>query len=180
MKNISTKTFRSWNNQTIYFPYFLNDRSCTRHSDSLWSCRTFQPMVSGQSVCFPGRQNSLPEGEVDGHRQKEGRLTDTLQQQTEKWQHYTDTVNRINWLFGVQAVLAVYQPYNGGGGNATTPFLPVNGCNRPLLDNLRSLSRDSYRATPVETGDRVFGVSSGWPPPPIPSLLTTPKSYMWN
>ena len=91
MKYIPTKTFRSWNNQTIYFPYFLNDRSCTRHSDSLWSCRTFQPMVSGQSMRFPGRQNSLPEGEVDGHRQQEGRLTDTLQQQTEKRHHYIQT-----------------------------------------------------------------------------------------
>ena len=150
-------------------------------------------MVSGQSVRFPGRKNSLPEGQVDRDRQKEGRLTDTLQQQTEKWQHYTDTVNKrggspiiIQTQSAGLIACLVFKSYwqfisHITAELLTRPLLPVNGCNRPLLDNLRTLSKDFYRATPVETGDRVFGgFIRMTPPPPIPSLLTTPKSYMWS
>ena len=62
----------------------------------------------------------------------------------------------------------------------TRPLLPVNGCNRTLLDNLRSVSRDFYRATPFVTGYRVLVGFIRRIPPPIPWLLTTPKSYMWT
>lgn len=60
----------------VFYP--INNRSCACHSDSLWSCWTFQTIVPRQSIRLSCRQNGFSQSEVDGNGQQERRLTNAL------------------------------------------------------------------------------------------------------